>query len=169
MSFLCSPSLNVRVCLNCRKSESDIASRWVHRESNSIYTLNSHKDHRNKFVFALAFFQCIWTIKWTFKKPELTSSSCLTLSSVDGALDTSTRCPCSYLNFSFSASFRISILFVNSRNLSVPSSVITHKLWTIWLAMNWPVTASMSCQSFSRCRCLQKFRTINKPNLSLLK
>ena len=38
-----SPDAQVRVCLYCSKS--DIASRWVHRESNLIFTLDSDEDH----------------------------------------------------------------------------------------------------------------------------
>ena len=38
-------------------SESDSASRWVHRESKLVFTLNSDKDQRKKFAFVLAFAQ----------------------------------------------------------------------------------------------------------------
>ena len=40
-------------------SESDIASRWVHRESNLMFTLSSDKDETKKFTFA--FVQCMLT------------------------------------------------------------------------------------------------------------
>ena len=40
---------------------SDIAFRWVHRESNLMFLLSSDKDRRKNFVFAL----CKWTLRWT--------------------------------------------------------------------------------------------------------
>ena len=48
-----SPDARVRVCLYC--SESDIASKWVHRESNLMFTLSSDKDHIKKFVSVYIF------------------------------------------------------------------------------------------------------------------
>ena len=50
----------IRVCLyygendvmGQSESESDIASRWVQRESNLMFTLSNDKDQRNKSVFA---------------------------------------------------------------------------------------------------------------------
>ena len=52
----------LRVCLYCSESESDIASRWVHRESNLMFTLSSNKDQRKKFVFPFTFAECKWTL-----------------------------------------------------------------------------------------------------------
>ena len=40
------------------ESESDIASKWVHRESNLIFTLSSDKDKKKQFAFA----QCRYTL-----------------------------------------------------------------------------------------------------------
>ena len=39
-------------------SESDIVSRWIHRESNLMFSLSRDKDQRKKFAFVLAFAQC---------------------------------------------------------------------------------------------------------------
>ena len=39
-------SRSVRVHLYWSKSKSDIASRWIHGESNSVFTLNSDKYER---------------------------------------------------------------------------------------------------------------------------
>ena len=58
-------TLRVRVCLYWSESESNITSRWVHRESNLIFTLSSDKIQRKKFVFAFAFTQ----YKWSLNRP----------------------------------------------------------------------------------------------------
>ena len=39
-------------------SESDITSRWVHRESNLMFILSSNKDHTKKFTTAFTFGPC---------------------------------------------------------------------------------------------------------------
>ena len=39
--------VGVRLDLRKSESESDVASRWVHRESNLMFMLNSDKDQRN--------------------------------------------------------------------------------------------------------------------------
>ena len=44
------PAWEVRVQLNCNESEGDIASRWVHRESNSIVILSKEKVQRKTFA-----------------------------------------------------------------------------------------------------------------------
>ena len=38
-----------------RERERDMVSRWVHKESNLIFTLSSDKDQKKKIVFAFAF------------------------------------------------------------------------------------------------------------------
>ena len=38
--------------------ESDIASRWVHKKSNLMFTLSSDKDQSKKFAFVFALAQC---------------------------------------------------------------------------------------------------------------
>ena len=54
------------------KSESDIASRWVHSETNLMFTLSSEKWPKEKFAFVFACTQCKWTLRiyvylyWTF-------------------------------------------------------------------------------------------------------
>ena len=40
----------LRVSLYCSESESNITSRWVHRESNLMFTLSSDKDQRGKLL-----------------------------------------------------------------------------------------------------------------------
>ena len=40
----------LRVSLYCSESESDIAFRWVHRESNLMFILSSDKDQREKLL-----------------------------------------------------------------------------------------------------------------------
>ena len=52
----------LRVHLYLRKSESNVTSRWVHRESNLIFTLSNDKDQRKQFAFAYDFSQCEWTL-----------------------------------------------------------------------------------------------------------
>ena len=49
--------IRLRVLLYYSKNESDIASRWVHRESNLMFTLSNNKGQR-KNRFAFAFVQC---------------------------------------------------------------------------------------------------------------
>ena len=51
-----------------RKSESDIAFRWVQRESNFMFTLCSNKDHGKKFAFTFAFAWCKWSLKFDNKE-----------------------------------------------------------------------------------------------------
>ena len=55
----CVFDLILRVSLHWRESESDVASRWVHRQSNLMFTLSNDKDQRKNFIFA----QCKWTLK----------------------------------------------------------------------------------------------------------
>ena len=45
----------LKVRLYWSESESDVAPRAVHRESNLMFTLSSDKDHRKKFTFTFAF------------------------------------------------------------------------------------------------------------------
>ena len=50
-----------RVCLYWSQNQ-NICSRWVHRESNLMFTLSNDKDQRKKFAFVFAFTQCKWTL-----------------------------------------------------------------------------------------------------------
>ena len=67
---LCSPG---RVRSYCR--ESDFASRWVHKESNFMFTFSNDKEQRKKFDLTFPFVQCKWTLtKYTFSNlPPLTA------------------------------------------------------------------------------------------------
>ena len=47
-----------RVRLYWCESKTDIASRWIHRESNLMFTLSSDKDQSKKFAFP----QCKWIL-----------------------------------------------------------------------------------------------------------
>ena len=58
----CVESFNSLVRVRLYWYESDIASRWVHRESNLMFTLSSDKDQRKKFAHAFAFAQCERTL-----------------------------------------------------------------------------------------------------------
>ena len=58
----CSLIKQLRVRLYWCESESDIVSRWVHKESNLMFTLNSDKNQRKEFAFGFAMVQYKLTI-----------------------------------------------------------------------------------------------------------
>ena len=45
------------------ESKCDIASRWVHKKSNLMFTFNMDKDQSKNVVFPIAFAQCQLTLK----------------------------------------------------------------------------------------------------------
>ena len=56
------------------ESESNTPSKWVHRESNLIFTLSIDWDQEKKIRFAFALAHCKWTLNWqnvTWKQPCL--------------------------------------------------------------------------------------------------
>ena len=53
----------LQVCLYWRESESESVPRWVHRESNLMFTLNSDKIKGKKIAFQFTFAQCKWNSK----------------------------------------------------------------------------------------------------------
>ena len=55
----CVFDLILRVSLHWPESESDVASTWVHRQSNLMFTMSNDKDRRKISTFP----QCKWTLK----------------------------------------------------------------------------------------------------------
>ena len=77
----------VRVCLHWCESESEgnITLRWVHRESNLMFTLSSEKDQRQIFAFVFACAQSKWSLSQhsvTFAGPSLGRIALVTLARV---------------------------------------------------------------------------------------
>ena len=60
-NFVAADNKNSFILERKNGSESDITSRWVHRESNLMFILSSNKDHRKKFTTAFTFGPCKWT------------------------------------------------------------------------------------------------------------